>query len=447
MKSRCGLLAVLCLALCATVAYCQTAPAGPAHPDFPHWPNNETGIVVAVVPPAGSVPETDQWPAAARLEINDVPFVIYAKHLDGYDPAERQGKFAVWLSVPAEQRRTIEQTRPFSPADAHAYLRSAGVNTLTAQLYTGRGDHWGDPPPGCIPWTANSDRLLVALVEPAHGAQQLPAFGLTRILADGRELTRVRVICRCPKYDDGETRRPDEMWIGWRRGSQTTNVDQWGLPGNSPAPAQQQPTQPVPPGGQPAQPEPVISPGAEPFVRVWIEQSEGLLLSVFGDGTWAMFNTQVPQTTPRAGTWGLIDGRLTLRTCLSSTSQLWRPEIGERTAQALISGAYDLTMVYDLALEGDKLAGTCRTWRVTAPEDGRIDTFMGWQNPGNSPSPVVWSRVHTVYPPIQDAAGQAAPATELQRMLDQIPPTGIGLPAHKQARETAQEVGGGATGR
>lgn len=439
MRSRCGIVFVLVMACCATAAYCQGGPDAAGLADLLHWPHNQTAHVPAVVPPAGTVPETDQWPAAAWLDINDVPFVIYAKHLDGYNPETEQGKFAVWLSVPPEHRRNIEQTRPFTAADAHAYLRSAGVNSLTAELYVGPGDRWGGTPPGSEAWTSTTDRLLVAVVEPAQGFQQLPAFGLMRILADGNQLRRLRITCRCPRYDDGQGRTDGEEWIAWRIGSQVFKVDQWGLPDNSPVPGQQPGADPAPPAT--AGPGLTVPPTAVPFVGMWMDQSEGLLLSVFGDGTWGMFNTQIPQSTPRAGTWGVVNGRLTLRTCLSSPSQLWQPRVGERTAQQLTGGQYDLTMVYDLDRHGEALAGVCHCWSVTAPQDGQIEAFMAWNDPGNSPSPVMWTHVHRVYPPIRDAAGQLAPATELQRMLEGIPPTGIGLPAHKQARDTAQAVG------
>ena len=90
--------------------------------------------ITGYVPPEGAVPETDQWPAAAWFEHNGVQFVIYAKHLAGYDPASEKGRFEIWVSVPRQHRAEIEAEREYTNADAYAYLQSAGLTRVTTHL-------------------------------------------------------------------------------------------------------------------------------------------------------------------------------------------------------------------------------------------------------------------------------------------------------------------------
>lgn len=430
MTGRACCIALLLLAVTPLLAYDMG--------DLPEW-RMGSHLLGCALPPDTVIPETDQWPAAAWFEVQDTRFVIYAKHLAPAGPEDNPARFMVWISYPMQYREEIERERPFTDADAYAYLRRTGSTFMRAELYVGPGDRWGTCE-GAVEWTAGKDRCVIGVFEAAMGGVAPKAFALHRIQFSNLPALRLgHMKCRCPRYDRGETREPGEEWIATSIHNQTRKVDQWGLPGNTPAPVAQPDPTPVP------DPAPVAAPVAglmDPahvarFAGVWMEREQGLVLLVDDDGTWAMVNTEMPGSTPRAGTWGVVEGNLTLRTCLSARSQLWQEGLAERTAEQLTGGRYDLTMVYDLNRDGDNLVGACHSWQVTARPDGDIDTFMAWNNPGNRPSPVVLSHVYRVFPPIQDAAGNPTAPPELQRLLERIEETGVRTgPRYKRAIET-----------
>ena len=203
---------------------------------LPAWRQGDS-LLACSPPPGTTIPQTDQWPAVAQFWHNDVEFVIYAKHLAACGPDTRKGKFEVWISVPTHYKDAIERDHTFAPIDARAYLRQAGVTTMVPEMYIGPGDRWGTAP-GAQPWLAGTDRCVIGVFEPSMGSAAPGDFAVHRIRVGNKRVNLGQMKCRCPDYDDGETRKPDEEWIAWvaRDGETRKRVDQWGLPGNTPVP-------------------------------------------------------------------------------------------------------------------------------------------------------------------------------------------------------------------
>jgi len=194
----------------------------------------------AYVPPTDQVPDSDQWPEVGWFEHEGVRFVMYARHVTGYDPDSQSGHFEVWVGPPKEHIAEVERRHPYGPSDAAAYLARTGFDRMVARFYVGPGDKYVDPQ-GYAPWTKRTDRLVVSTYRPANGKLVPKAFALHEIRlggSDGPLLTALHVTCTCPNYERGKGRPLSEQWIGFRkRGSnKPVMVDQWGLPGCSPVP-------------------------------------------------------------------------------------------------------------------------------------------------------------------------------------------------------------------
>ncbi|MCD6352279.1 MAG: hypothetical protein J7M26_09190, partial [Armatimonadetes bacterium] len=364
-----------------------------------------------------SVPQTNQWPAAAWFEVKGVQFVIYAKHLEGYNPHTNSGKFAVWISVPPQYRKQIEAQHPFGPADANAYLRRTGYSTLKAVMYKGPGDVWVEAP-GHQAWTSSTDRCLLGVFEPTPGKASPSAFAMFRVLAGGKPGAPLKALvghfqARCPDYAAGKTKPASDNWIEWRSGSQHKRfkVDQWGLPGCSPVPAGAGGAVPIAggphgggstPGSQPgggSAETPALGPGplggtpgvpvdAKKFLGDWVDKAHACVLRVQDDGTWYMEAISTEPLPHRAGNWVVLGNRLILRTCLAQSGQLWVRGMPQAAALELISQTYDLTMVWELSRTGNWLVGTSRTWRCAWDRHGHIKAFKAWDDQLNRPESV-----------------------------------------------------------
>ena len=224
--------------------------------DLPEWTMG-SHLLGCALPPDTVIPETDQWPAAAWFEVEETKFVIYAKHLAPAGPGDTPAQFVVWISYPMQYREEIERERPFTDADAYAYLRRTGSTFMRPEMYVGPGDTWAACA-GAVEWTAGKDRCVIGVFEPVQGGTVAPkAFALHRLQFSNLPILRLgQMKCRAPRYDAGQGPEPGEEWIAYRAGGTQVpvKVDQWGLPGNSPVPD----AQPVP------EPEPAPTPTPEP---------------------------------------------------------------------------------------------------------------------------------------------------------------------------------------
>jgi hypothetical protein len=129
------------------------------------------------------------------------------------------------------------------------------------------------------------------------------------------------------------------------------------------------------------------------FVGTWEDRDSGTLTVISPDGTWAMMNTKMPGVTPRAGNWTAAAGGVRLRTCLAGPPQLWVAGLSEGAAQKLTSGPYDLTMAWNMRLQGAQLVGTLQAWRARWDSTGKITEFKTLDDPQNDPAAVVWAPV------------------------------------------------------
>jgi len=414
---------VLCaLALLAVASSALAYDMG----DLPKWKLGDM-ILACTPPPDTTVPETNQWPAAAWFEHNDTQFVIYAKHLAACDPETKKGKFTIWVSVPPQYKQEVQQDHEFSAADAYAYLQRVGAGNMVPELYKGPGDTWTTAP-GAENWTPGKDRCVIGVFEPKMNGIAPDAFALHRLKL-GNQIVRLgQMKCRCPKYDDGEAKPPEEEWIAWvsRNKTKQMKVDQWGLPGNTPVPVQETETpaeEETPPATEPetpVQPQASGSISAEDiakFSATWIDRESGVVTAIYPDGTWTMVACAMPGCTPRSGVWGVADGSLTLRTFLATQSQLWVSDMPASAATQLVSGRYDLSMVWGLNRAADDLLGALRTWTATADAQGNVDTFMPWDSPATKLVAATWDLATTAYP----GTGQMPP--DLMRLFQRLPRT------------------------
>ena len=377
-------------------------------------------LLTATVPPEGSVPETEQWPECIWWDVNGTQLVMYAKHLEGYNSETTGGKFAVWVGPPLAYIREVEKQHAYGPADAAAYLSDGEITAVSAQMYVGPGDKWGEAP-GYAAWTPTADRCKVCVLEAKNSGTRHHGIRVSLWAETQRKpndkgkvyLYRGMLDCICPTYPDPG---PTAPWIRVVSGGQTIHVvDQWGLPGNSPVPADEG-------EGAPG----TLAADAQQFVGAWVDGEAGTLTTVSADGTWRMMSTAAEDAGIRAGNWGVADGRLTLRTCLASASQTWLKEAPAESAQRLVTGPFDMTMVWDLQKQGNALSGTLRTWAAKFAPSGTVMGFTAWDAVGNRPAVVTWMPALEVYRPITAPDGTRQVSPEFQGMLERMRPGGAG---------------------
>lgn len=200
--------------------------------DLPEATNEH--LIRAVVPPEGSAPETDQWPACVWAAVGEAKLVVYAKHETGFDPETQKGKLVVWVGPPQQYIDEIAEDHEYGPADAAAYLNAAGIECVKADVYIGPGDKVGDPD-GYEPWTSANDRCTVATIEPGKHKTEFPRLRVWAETPDGEQyIYRGTITCYCPQYPEEE---PEDPWIYVTVGKEDKYVvDQWGLPANTPVP-------------------------------------------------------------------------------------------------------------------------------------------------------------------------------------------------------------------
>ena len=136
-----------------------------------------------------------------------------------------------------------------------------------------------------------------------------------------------------------------------------------------------------------------LPPFLHPFVGEWFDQPNHVNLRIDLDGIWVMQRTGLttePMWT-RAGNWGMIDNKLNMRTVIAHHNQLWIPGIPRNAAAELVSGKYDLTIVWEFARQGNKLVGTVRNFSATWDRNGKITAFKSYQQ--NNPVPVSVTRM------------------------------------------------------
>ena len=141
-----------------------------------------------------------------------------------------------------------------------------------------------------------------------------------------------------------------------------------------------------------------LPPFLHPFVGEWVDLPNHVNLRIDLDGIWVMQRT-VPAPDPmwtRAGNWGMIDNTLNMRTVIAHRNQLWIPGIPRNAAAELVSGKYDLTIVWEFARQGNKLVGTVRNFSATWDRDGKITAFKSYKQ--NDPVPVSVARMLRAVP-------------------------------------------------
>lgn len=141
-----------------------------------------------------------------------------------------------------------------------------------------------------------------------------------------------------------------------------------------------------------------LPPFLHPFVGEWLDQPNHINLRIDLDGIWVMQRT-VPAPDPmwtRAGNWGMINNKLNMRTVIAHHNQLWIPGIPRNAAEELVSGKYDLTIVWEFTRQGNKLVGTVRNFSATWDRNGKITAFKTHKQ--NSPVPVSLTRVMRAAP-------------------------------------------------
>jgi len=381
--------------------------------DLPKWKEGDL-ILGCALPPGTDIPQTDQWPAAAWLDIKGVQFVIYAKHLQAMDPETKTAKFTIWISVPPQYKAQVERDHAFGPADAYAYLQRTGYTIMKPELYIGPGNKYGVAP-GAQPWTAATDRCVMGVFEPKINRIAPRAFAGHRIMFNtlpGKNLGQMK--CRCPNYDKGERPKAGEEWIAWvaNNNQKRFKVDQWGLPDCSPVPG-------------------VVDEGTtptlqSPFVGAWVDPTKNTLTAIYPDGTWTMMKTDDGKSGLRAGNWSTSAGSLSMRTHLAGIGQLWMGPLDPKWLSLLVTGPYDLSMVWQMRREGPALKGVLRSWKAGFTRSGTVASFSAWDGDANEPVRVLWVPALEVYRPITAPGGIRKAPPELVRMLEVMQPGGGG---------------------
>lgn len=139
---------------------------------------------------------------------------------------------------------------------------------------------------------------------------------------------------------------------------------------------------------------------------MWHDPQTGVVLAIHTNGTWVMAHPD-PAATPRAGNWSQQGSVLTLRTHIAAASQMWDPRIPGPVVEKLISGPYDLSMVWTLQLQGESLNGTVRAGQPRVAGNA-LQSFVPYSNPGAVPAGAAFNRVPS-----------PAPAS-LQKTLDKL---------------------------
>ncbi len=371
--------------------------------DLPKWSMGDKLIGIAL-PPGTEIPQTDQWPAAAWFEYNDVQFVIYAKHIAPLDLETGKARYSVWISVPPQYREEIEKERPMTGADAFAYLQRANCSSIVAELYTGPGDTWGAAE-GAEPWTAQNGRCVLGVFEPVPGGIAPRAFSLYRLQFQGGASMRLgQIWCFCPNYPHGVTKAADDEWISWTASDDSASfkVDQWGLPGCSPVPEPDPPAvTTTPPATGTDTPTTQDTEAIAPFVGAWLDPTAGTVVHVLRDGIFLLTGSGDPARAIVAGTCGVSGDVLRLHTCLADPTQLWvAGAVPAAAAETLTGGDFDLTTMVQVRRAGENLVGTMRSWRASFETNGDLRTFEPWNGPAVPPTAVEWqpAPAGTTYP-------------------------------------------------
>ncbi len=147
--------------------------------------------------------------------------------------------------------------------------------------------------------------------------------------------------------------------------------------------------------GDVGQPTPAAGP-----IGAWYEKSTGVLLVISGNGTWTMAHPD-RSTTPRAGNWSQQGGAVTLRCHPAGVTQLWNRQIGSAAAQKLVTGPYDLSMVWTLQMQGGSLSGTLRAGTPRIADGGALAGFVPYNDPRSTPIKVSFAPVPRTTPPAE----------------------------------------------
>lgn len=371
-------------ATCLTIAVLFCASTAFAY-DMGALPKMAPGIILsAVVPPAGSVPETKQWPAALWFDVNGTPLVLYAKHLSGYNEDTGKGKLMVWVGPPQQYIDEVNADHPYGPADAAKYLNNAGINSVQANIFNGLGNRW-EPAFGYQEWNSRTDKCVVGMM--MAGKPQLlwrPSIWANTSKGKVWLYRGTTMVCFCPNYPK-ET--PTDNWITVEHGQYTLcEVDQWGLPNNSPVPGETT--------GQGTSTN-TAAQALAPFAGFWYDQRRGLRAIVTTDGVALLTSTQAADSGAVGGSCGVIGDRLTVRACLANETQMWLGGVPATAAQGLLNGPHCLTMVWDLRMQGDSLVGSLRAFNAEVSPAGDVQSCTGWENPANQALAVTWVRPTT----------------------------------------------------
>ncbi len=133
-------------------------------------------------------------------------------------------------------------------------------------------------------------------------------------------------------------------------------------------------------------------------VGAWYDESTGVLLVIAANGTWTMAHPG-QSTTPRAGNWAQRGGVVTLPCHPVAVSQLWNSQLSSAAAQKLVSGPYDLSMVWTLQMHGAALVGTLRAGTPKMADGGALAGFRPYDDPQSTPIKVSLTAVPRGAPP------------------------------------------------